>query len=102
MGFVPIPDWRSCFWHAKLSLFLTVYVDDFKLSGPVASVAKGWHFIRQHVKTENPQPTGKYLGCDHRPFEHTKDQANKLLHELLTLQPGSASSPATMRGGPCR
>jgi hypothetical protein len=31
VGFVPIPDWRSCFWHAGLRLFLVVYVDDFKM-----------------------------------------------------------------------
>jgi len=42
VGFVAIADWRSCFWHEKLSLFLTVYVDDFKMSGPAGRLAAGW------------------------------------------------------------
>ncbi len=29
-GFVALSDeWRSCFWHPRLSLYLVVYVDDF-------------------------------------------------------------------------
>ena len=36
-GFVRITDWRSCYWHPILKLFLVIYVDDFKLSGPVDS-----------------------------------------------------------------
>ena len=26
VGFTPIPEWRSCFWHDELNLMLTVYV----------------------------------------------------------------------------
>jgi hypothetical protein len=33
-GFYAITDWRSCYFHPAKSLFLVVYVDDFKLSGP--------------------------------------------------------------------
>ena len=29
-GFKPIEAWPSCFWHDKLKLMLSVYVDDFK------------------------------------------------------------------------
>ena len=66
VGFEPIPDWRSCFWHKGLGLMLVVYVDDFKLAGPTASMQKGWQLIRQKIKTEEPTPVGKYLGCDHK------------------------------------
>jgi hypothetical protein len=98
---MPIPDWRSCFWHSGLSLFLTVYVDDFKMSGPSANMAEGWRLIRQHVRTEAPQAVGKYLGCDHRPYEFDlADLAPEFL-ELLTLPPhGAAPSPGLVRGGP--
>eukprot|EP00972_Heterocapsa_arctica_P012948 1902647-Heterocapsa_arctica.AAC.1 len=30
VGFEPVPDWRSTFWHPKLKFLLMVYVDDFK------------------------------------------------------------------------
>ena len=63
VGFEPVEEWRSCFWHPKLSLFLVVYVDNFKLSGPIANLARGWQLIRRHIRTEDPTPTGKYLGC---------------------------------------
>ena len=34
VGFIPIPDWKSCFRHPRLDLMLIVYVDDFRLAGP--------------------------------------------------------------------
>jgi hypothetical protein len=40
-GFAPIADWRSVYWHPKLRLLLVVYVDDFKMSGPAASMKPG-------------------------------------------------------------
>ena len=30
IGFELIEGWRSCFYHPKLKLFLTVYLDNFK------------------------------------------------------------------------
>ena len=42
VGFTPIPDWRSCFVHPVLRLYLIVYVDDFKLAGPANKIAEGW------------------------------------------------------------
>eukprot|EP00975_Prorocentrum_lima_P038016 7996360-Prorocentrum_lima.AAC.1 len=32
VGFEPIDGWQGCYLHPALSLFLVVYVDDFKLS----------------------------------------------------------------------
>ena len=61
-GFKEITAWRSCYMHEKLQLFLVVYVDDFKLAGPVKNLDKGWQLIRQRVRTEDPTPLGKYLG----------------------------------------
>ena len=54
VGFVPVPDWRSTYWHPELKLLLMVYVDDFKMSGPSANFAKGWSMIRQKIKTDEP------------------------------------------------
>ena len=47
VGFTTVPDWRSCFVHPKLRLFLIVYVDDFKLAGPIKNMAEGWKLIRK-------------------------------------------------------
>ena len=66
VGFVPIAEWRSCFWHPKWKMFLVVYVDDFKLAGPEKHMAECWAAIRKGVNTDDPSPVGKYLGCDHK------------------------------------
>ena len=65
VGFQDIPDWRSCFWHPRYKVYLTVYVDDFKMAGPKRSMASAWADIRKGVKTGDPEPAGFYLGCRH-------------------------------------
>eukprot|EP00969_Alexandrium_andersonii_P345856 15287947-Alexandrium_andersonii.AAC.1 len=40
VGFVPAKEWKSCFVHQELGLFLVVYVDDFKMAGPTKNLAK--------------------------------------------------------------
>ena len=65
VGYVPVPDWRSTYWHPDLKLLLMVYVDDFKMSGPSANFEKGWSLIRQKIKTDEPHAVTKCLGCEH-------------------------------------
>ena len=70
-GFTPINNWRSCYWHDKLKVYLTVYVDDFKLAGPRDAVRKGWELIRagtrgvDAIELDEPSNLDKYLGCNH-------------------------------------
>jgi len=72
IGYVPIPEWRSCFWHEAHKLLLIVYVDDFKLVGPEKSLVQAWSEIRKHINIEDPTPIGQYLGCEHVPMKiHT-------------------------------
>ena len=68
-GFVPLEHWPSCYFHDKLKLMLTVYVDDFKLSGPTENLAEGWRLIgygrKGGLTLDPPTETGLYLGCKH-------------------------------------
>ena len=41
VGFVPVDNWPSMFWHRELSVLLMVYVDDLKIAGPKAFLVKG-------------------------------------------------------------
>ena len=42
VGFAPIgPGWPSCYFHPQHKLFLVIYVDDFKLSGPEDKIKTG-------------------------------------------------------------
>ena len=72
VGFQELPNWRSCFWHPELKLFLVVYVDDFKLSGPAENLERGWKLIRSGIRTEDPSELGLYLGCKHIQCEAAK------------------------------
>ena len=76
-GYVPIPAWRSCFWHPRLELLLVVYVDDFKLSGPAHNLAEGWSLFRNAIKTDDPHPIDWFLGCKHVAFERLLPETGK-------------------------
>ena len=81
MGCVPIPcdsaevcvirpsrqrgaEWPSVFFHRRLKLLLTVYVDDFKLAGPQAHLAEGWGLLRSRLEIGPESSSGMYLGCN--------------------------------------
>ena len=74
-GFLKIPEWNSCYYNKKLKLFLTVYVDDLKMSGPRSTINEGWRLIRRSIdsdggiRTDEPVAVNKYLGADHRVGE---------------------------------
>ena len=68
-GFKPIEAWPSCFWHERLKLMLSVYVDDFKLAGPKKYLNDGWALIRKHIQMEGPTPMQLYIGFTHKRVE---------------------------------
>ena len=53
------------YWHNNLKLLFMVYVDDFKMFGPIGDMNKGWECIRTSIKTDEPSPPGKCLGRNH-------------------------------------
>ena len=69
IGYKPIEDWSSVYWHEKLRLLFAVYVDDFKLSGPKDNLRVGWDMIRNTIQMEDPKPANLYLGCIHERTE---------------------------------
>ena len=42
-----------------------MYVDDFKISGPVDSMEKGWALLRPKIKMDDPTDFNHVLGCTH-------------------------------------
>ena len=72
-GFEPIREWKSCFIHRELKVFLMVYVDDFKCSGRETDVDKAFELIKTDspgkstipLQLDDIEPTGRYLGCQH-------------------------------------
>ena len=81
VGFKPIPEGQSAFFHPRLKLMLIIYVDDLKLSGPATNLKEGWHLIRSKIITEDPvRASGtKFLGAMHTSYERTiKDGVNPI------------------------
>ena len=85
VGFKEIDSWPGTFYHGGLRLLLVVYVDDFKMAGPTANLAKGWELIRKKITTDEPAPAGKYLGCNHKIHEREAacgPKGTRLVREL--------------------
>jgi hypothetical protein len=65
IGFLPVgADWPSAYRHDELRLFLIVYVDDFKLAGPIRNLPRGWELIRKHLEVEEAKTNRVFLGCN--------------------------------------
>ena len=61
-----------------MKLFLMIYVDDFKLSGPAENLALGWKIIKEAVDMGETEPTGLFLGCLHKRFERTRPDGTQV------------------------
>ena len=58
--------WASCFWHERLKLLVTVYVDDIKVSGPEGNLKDGWALIKSKISIGEVSKASLYLGCIHK------------------------------------
>ena len=52
MGGEIVPEFPSSYFFPKTKLLLTVYIDDFTLSGPSANHAEFWRRLREDVELE--------------------------------------------------
>ena len=80
VGFKEIDDWPSTYYHEKLRLMLIIYVDDFKLAGPVENIEKGWSLLSKGIKIGTPEIVDEkgvtYLGCKQRVFKSRDKSGN--------------------------
>ena len=96
------PEWPSCYYHDKCRLFLVIYVDDFKLAGPEANVAKGWAALRRGLSIEAEERVSEscvsYVGCKLTKSVHrtTEGQmATALTYEMSCLGAATLFVPKT-------
>ena len=90
VGFLPVTDWRSCFVHPGLKLYLIVYVDDFKMAGPTQNLPEGWKLIRKGIETGDPEPVNRYLGCEHIVLDATIPVGSNPPHGSVPKPPPKA------------
>ena len=63
-GFKPVPGWECLFYHLEQQLFLSVYVDDFKMAGNAHNIQAMWKTLAKDINLEPPVPFSDnvYLG----------------------------------------
>ena len=66
------------YWHPQLKLLLSIYVDDFKMSGPKENLAKGWALLREEIEMEDPASPTIYLGCEQSTHDITLPSGAKV------------------------
>ena len=55
-GFEKVKGWECLFVHKQLQLFLSIYVDGFKMAGKSANMANMWTQLNKHLDLEDPVP----------------------------------------------
>ena len=69
-----------------LRLFLSVYVDDFKLAGPDENLAKGWKLmVDSGLKLDPPGPLNRYLGCYQHSIQLTSNEVGRRMQHLRAV-----------------
>ena len=56
VGFEPIPDWPSSYYHPAWKMLLVIYVDDFKLAGPGNLLPLAWKRLGEGLVSSPPFP----------------------------------------------
>ena len=84
-GFEKIPSWECLFVHREKCLFLSVYVDDFRMAGKKENLSPMWKVLRKHLELEEavPSVSNTYLGCNQRNVS-TDDAIVKEKHEMFS------------------
>ena len=68
LGWEKVPNWECMFVHRQQGLFLSVYVDDFRMGGKNQNMASMWKQLMKHVDLEEPTSFLDHvqLGCTRR------------------------------------
>ena len=95
-GFEPVLGWECLYKHYSKKLFLSIYVDDFKMAGLQKNLKPIWADLRKYLDLD-PETSlhgGVYLGCG----QYCVKNDDKLIREKTELyetisKPGNATAP---------
>ena len=97
-----VPSWECLFVHRKQGLFLSVYVDDFKMAGRKENMDYMLKKLMKNVDLDEPTSflDNVYLGCNQRDANRMTLQRCLnhvfLLQQLKSYQ-GGKTSPKNSR-----
>ena len=90
--------WECLFVHRKKKLFLSVYVDDFKMAGAKDAIKPMWTELRKTLDLDDSTPLdgNVYLGCGQSEMIPDKSNVQKMtdLHQQLVGE-GVSGKPDT-------
>ena len=87
-GFQKVTGWECLYKNYSKQLFLSVYVDDFKMGGKQSSLAPAWKELCQHLDLEEPTKLDDqvYLGIKQERViipQEIVDEKAKLYQEIF-------------------
>ena len=97
LGFEKITGWECLYVHRTKKLFLSVYVDDFKMAGLKVNLKPMWTLLQSKLDLDPPTALhgNVYLGCTQwdflAPYDEIKIKTT-LFHSLFASNPSEASS----------
>ena len=99
-GWAKVPYWECLFVHRAKRLFLSVYVDDLKLSGKNENINPMWKVLNKEVDVEEPTSflDPVCLGCIHRHRETRKHVVDNYRTMFESRISGGAPEKTTMLG----
>ena len=101
-GFEPVQGWECLYMHREQQLFLSIYVDDFKMAGRKANLAPMWSKLKAHLNLDEPtQLHGSvYLGCSQydRHIENVTIANQAAAFETIFASSGHKSAHSPERG----
>ena len=79
IGFEKIHGWENLFVHREKKLFLSVYVDDFKMAGSKQHLKAMWEEVGKKLEMDPPEPVhgNVYLGCSQHDIKTDNDLVNE-------------------------
>ena len=94
LGFEKVLSWECLYVHRKQQIFLSGYVDDYKMAGKKANIAPMWAALKKAgIDLEDPVPlcNNIYLGCT----QHELEQQPSLVAEKRELMTRICDTTAT-------
>ena len=87
LGFQPVPGWECLFVHKEKQLFLSVYVDDFKMAGNKHQLSAMWKALGKEIDLELPVSFSEniYLGVKQKDVDLPKDHLEKRKEFVQTV-----------------
>ena len=110
VGFEKVKSWECLYFHRARKLFLSAYVDDYKMAGKAENLKPMWELLRKEGLDLEPAVSLKsnvYLGCGQRDVEPPlaliaakREMFQRLCHAGASGKPDCLNLPPLLDNAP--